>query len=346
MTDINTGFIQDSFDPNDVFLDEVLSGEPVPLPPSYVIEGLPYEPQGDYPFCVSFAVSTMLEWHYNRLLKSIPDKRSFSQPHLFIRSGGSRVGSTFRNNLNIAKDEGCIPYTSFPMPSLKYGSPDSWLEDMQRAVKAFVTKDVSKLAGYARVTSSPESLKAAVIQHGPILVGVAANREYSNGNAKRTKTEDNHAILLVGWTPTHWIIFDSLYWVRNTAGYGKLNIAYTFNSAYVVTELPEGWKEIRDEVRTEPFQNALNHYGLRRNFEEEQRTAVKLLDELKAFKNQSVLDAAGRFWSVLINAATYGGYSISYRKFGLWQPGDLINFLYQYRRTGEFIFDLDKPRAK
>jgi len=342
-----TGLIPDSFDPRDVYLDEILAGETPELPPSYRIEGIPYQPQGDYPLCASFAASTLLAWKYNQRIKSIKGKKHLSQPHLFVTCGGNREGSSFRGNLNAAIKPGCIPYSVLPMPDVKYGAEENWLETMRAQAASVVTSDFTKLLGYAREQDNPERLKASIMTHGPLLVGVRAGKgDYYSGKGRRIAGyKDNHAVLLVGWTPTHWVIFESQWWGQKTAGYVTLDISYTFPSAYAVTELPENWREIRDEVRSAPYANALNHYGKPRDFELEQRTAVKLLDELKAFKNQSVLDAAGKFWPTLINAAAYGGYSISYRKFGVWQPGDLINFLYQFRRTGELIFDLDKPRT-
>lgn len=339
-----TGFIQDTFDPRDIWLDEVLGGDEVTLPPAYTIEGLPYEPQGGYPFCASFASTTMLEYLYNRDGMG----RAFSQPHLFFHAGGSKVGSTFRSNLNVAKDllKGVIPYSKFPMPNPKIGKPEGWFETM--SAKAFATpfNEALQLTGYARVISDQEHLKQAIMAHGPILVGVSTKGGYYQGNAKRVSPTDNHAVLLVGWTPTQWQIFDSLWWVEKKGGYGTLDASYTFNSAYAITELPKNVKAKVEKVRSAPFEDALNHYGKPGDHEAEVRFANKMLDEFKRFNNQSVLDAAGRFWTVLINAGVYGGYSLSYTKYGMWQPGDLINFVYHWRRTGGYLFDLNQLREK
>lgn len=339
-----TGYIPDSFDPRDVWLDELVSGDGIPselpLPPAFTIENLPYEPQGSYPFCASFAATTMLE----HLLNRDGAKRALSQPHLFYHAGGTKVGSTFRNNLDVLRQKGGIPYAKYPMPNPKVGKPEGWFETLAAQASTTPFKAVQKLEGYARVIPDAEHLKRALMTYGPILVGVSTKGGYYDGNASRVSSVDNHAVLLVGWTPTHWQIFDSLWWVEKKRGYGTVNINYTFNSAYAITELPEDWKEVVEEARAEPFANALNHYGKPRDFEAEERFAVKMLDEFKRFNNQSVLDAAGRFWTVLVNAGVYGQYSLSYYKMGIWYPGDLINFIYHWRRTDGFIFDLNQPR--
>jgi hypothetical protein len=336
------GLVDEGFDPRDVWEDEVLSGdESLPLPTAYAIEGLVYEPQGAYPFCTSFACTTLLECKYG-------GKLSFSQQHLFFHAGGGRGGSGFRANLDVLQKKGAIPYARLPMPDVKFGRGSDWLERLKPTAMAVPFWDPKMLVGYARVVTDEVRLKRAIMQYGPLLVGVAAGKgDYYSGKGKRVpQSVDNHAVLLVGWTDSQWIIFESLWWAKDAKGYATLDGSYRFNSAYAVTELPGNWKEIRDNVRSGPFANALNHYGKRRDFEAEQRFAVDMLDAFRLFNNKSVTDAAGRFWAVLINAGVYGGYSLTYTKWGVTQPGDLINFVYHWRRTGENLFDLDQPRIK
>lgn len=331
------GLIEDSFDPRDVWEDEVIGGE-VSLPEKYLIEGLVYERQGGYPFCASFAATTLLEYKYQKA----GEECAFSQPHLFFRAGGTTTGSTFRNNLEVARKSGLIPYPEMPMPGIV--PKDNWYPTLRDEAFRIPFKDPKKLLNYVKVSPDREKIKAALLRHGPLLIGVCAKGDYYKGHSKRTYDYDNHAVLLVGWDERDWIIFDSLSWAQKTNGYVTLDISYTFRSVYAVTELPDNWKEYVTEKREKPFENALNHYGKVRDFEAEQRFATKLLDAFNAFNNKSVTDAAGRFWPILINAGVYGGYSLDYYKWGRWQPGDLINFVYHWRRTGEYLFDLNKPR--
>jgi len=340
----NTGLVPQNFDPRDIWEDELaglVSTEP--LPRSYKTAGLLFEPQGAWPFCVSFATTKMVE-------HAIQDKThvvvSLSQPHLFFNSGGTMTGSTFRGNLETARNRGCISYNKIPMPQ------DIWSLDRfaQYRSEALETpfNDAKTILGYIRVNPDRDSLKRAIMRYGMLLVGVAASGGYWGDKAKRPlNADDNHACLLVGWEEDgSWIIFDSLQPSADFNGYHTLHQTYDFFSVYAVTELPADWKEQRDEIRSEGFEYCLLHYGKPRNFEAEQRAAVKLLDELKRFNNQSILDAAGKFWTVACNMIVYGGYSISYTKWGRWYPGDIINFIYAYRRTGKLIFDPNKLRSE
>ena len=337
-----TGYIPDPFDHRDVFADEILGEEEMAIPPSYIIEGLPYERQGSFPYCVSFACTTLLEYLY----KKTGENHMFSQPHLFFHSGGTKMGSGFRANLDVLRSRGAIPYQKFPMPDVKYGRGDGWYEETKPKALGTPFEDVMLLDGYVKVKSDSSALKKAVMSYGALLVGVQAGKgDYYTGRGVRVSDTDNHAVLLVGWDSEHWIIFDSLAWVKDAAGYGTLDISYTFNSVYAVTELPKNWKKKVEKVRSKGFGHVLNHYGKPRNLEAEQRVAVQLMDEFRKFNNRSVFDAAGRFWTVLINAVVYGGYSISYRKFGVWQPGDVINDIFHYRRTGKHIFDFNEERT-
>lgn len=322
-----TGYIADSFDHRDVWLDEVLgSDNEIAIPPKYRIEGLQYEYQGKYPFCVSMACTTLTEWKYGQKLNL-----KLSQPHLFFHAGGSTSGSSFRQNLDVLKANGALHYDAMPIPS---DFPSDWHTTLKAKAKSIPFKDTTKILGYAKINTDSESLKRAIMEHGPILIGVNAGGTYYSGDAKRTKGYDNHAVLLVGWTATHWIIFDSLAWVKKTDGYGTLGKDYTFISAYVVTELPGNWKAKRDEARV-IAPGALQHYGKRRNLEAEIKAANDLLAALKSYNNQSVLEAAGRFWTTMTNAIAYGGYTVT----------DCVNNTYYWRRTGEHIFNFDQEKV-
>lgn len=337
------GYLPDSFDERDAWSDEVLAGSDAPVPKSYRTDGLAFEPQGAWPFCASFAVTKMVE---HAVWKKTGIRHDLSQPHLFFNSGGTRNGSTFRGNLETARTRGEIRYAKFPMPDDLYDLSgfDSLLDDAKKTP----FDGAKTILGYVRVVPDREALKRQILASGMVLVGVAANGGYWKDGAKRPNGKpDNHAVLLVGWDEDDsWWVFDSLSPRKGFDGYHRLATDYGFNSCYAVTELPDDWKEIVRQKREEPFALCLSHYGKPRDYEAEKRAAVEILDEFRKFKNQSVTDAAGKFYTVLINMMVYGGYSLSYSKWGKWMPGDLINMVYMYRRTGQLIFDPNKPRSE
>jgi len=328
---MKTGFLQNPLDTRDVWDDE-LGGEAVSIPDEFCTEGLKFEPQGSYPYCVSFAVTGLLEKRWN-------NGKELSQPHTFYKSGGTEKGSYFRANLDLAVKEGLIAEGMMPMPKNIWGLEKGWHTSYKRQADSITTNDTEKAPGYVRIKPDQQSIKEAIVKYGQVMVGVATwgtpTDRYWHGNFKRHYKTDNHAVRLVGWTKDKWIIFESLQPTSDFKGYHTVSIEYTFNSVYAIRELPSDWKQQRDEVRRAEFQTALDHYGKPRNFEAEQEVAARMIKEFKKFKNQSVLEAAGRFWTVLCNMVTYGGYSYK----------DCINLVYQWRRTGEMIFNVNKPRG-
>ena len=308
------------------------------------MQRLVYAPQGAYPFCVSFACTTLLEWK-RKQQDGVTLK--LSQPHLCFHSGGSERGSYFRANLDTLRKKGGISYAGMPMPGNIWERFDGWHARLRAQALGVPFKDTEMILGYVRVQNDPEALKRAILEHGPLLVGVYAGKGYYRGVPARTSSTDNHAVLLSGWDDEgNWEIFDSLMYVRDDNGVRYLDKSYTFHSAYAITELPRGAKKKVERARAKGFKNCLDHYGKPRNFALEQKVASRLTEEFEKFQNQSVWEAAGKFWTVYVNAVAYGGYSISYKKFGRWQPGDIINDCYHWRRTGQHIFDFNKLRSE
>lgn len=328
------GFLPNPFDARDVWADEILAGN-VPIPSSYRTEGLKFEPQGSYPFCVSFATTKAIEYALN-------NKIALSQPWLFFNSGGTENGSWFRSNLDTAL-RGNQEYSKLPMP--EYLGDRSEFYSLKEAAK--LPPDESKrILGYVRVSPTREALQRAIMASGMVITGVAASGGYWADKAKRPPKDDDHAVLLVGWDEDgSWWVFDSLQPSQNFDGYHRLAPDYEFRSCYAITELPADWKEQVAEVRKAPPGNA-ERYGKPRDYAAEVAFAAKMLAEFKKFNNQSVLEAAGRFWEMYVRAGVYGGYSLSYTKWMKWHPGDLINDCYMWRRTGQHIFDFNKSRSE
>lgn len=339
----NTGFIPNPFDARDYWEDEVvLGGAEIEIPQSYKIEGLTFEPQGARPFCVSMTATKMLETAYKK--DGFHRGLELSKPHLYYNSGGSYVGSWFRATLETARTKGCIKESLAPMPE----DITSWNRAIYEKEKRQYTQmgfmAPVKLKGYIRIKPDRDSLRRAIINHGGLMVGVYANGGWwTEGTARKSKT-DNHAVYLVGWTVDgRWIVFDSLQRSTDFDGYHTVSANYGFHSAYAITELPDNAKDLVDEAREPPTANE-ERYGKPRNFEAEVAFAAEMQRQFKAFNNQSVLDASGRFWEMYIRAGVYGGYNLSYRKLGMWKPGDLINDCYFWRRTGKHWFDFNKTR--
>ena len=338
------GLLPDPLDPRDVWEDELGGeGDLASLPKSYRTEGLKFEPQGRWPFCVAMSITKMFE--HQRAGAGL-EHVELSQPHLFFNGQGGKKGSYTRVLLELARTKGFRLIGDCPMPANLWNA-DNFFEERDKAL-AVPFDGVYKIPGYTHVNPDRETLKRKIMEYGMVVVGVYAGGGYFADKTPRKGETDNHLTLLVGWDEDDsWWVFDSVQPAKNQpySGYHRLSKDYDFHQRYVIRELPEDWKEKRDQVRSEPFQNALSHYGENRNLEREQAAAKELLEAFERFKNQSVFEAAGRFWTVLINARAYGGYNVSYEKNGQWMPGDLINWVYQWRRDPAKVpFDLNQKR--
>jgi len=318
---LNSGFIPDSFDPRDVWRDEIFAG-PTELPEEYEVPDLNFRYQQSWPFCVAMACTRIEEKKY----KEIGIDCDLSETKTFFEAGGTEQGSSIRAVLDVLVKKGAVAYDKLPIPPYIPNALDS----LRKTALDIPFGDAKKIPGYVRVVPNEAQLKQAIMEDGGVIVPVAAFGTYFAGGSKRTRKDDNHVIVLKGWTKDKWILHDSLFSLSE--GRNTVDLSYTFQSAYSMLDLPENWREIRDTVRAEGNKDALAHYGQRRSLEREIEVANELLQQLKAFNNQSVLDAAGRFWPLLTNAIAYGGYS--YR--------DCINSLYNWRRTGEHIFDFNQ----
>lgn len=318
---LKSGYIPDELDTRDVWRDEFFAGA-TELPEEYEVSDLKFRFQQSWPFCVAMACTRATEKKY----KEIGIDTDLSEAKTFFEAGGTEQGSSIRAVLDVLVKKGAVNYEKMPIPPYL----QNILDALRRTALDVPFGDSKKIKGYARIVPNETQIKQAILEDGGVIVPVAAYGAYFAGGSKRTRKDDNHVVLIKGWNKTQWILHDSLFSLSN--GRNTVDISYQFQSAYSLVDLPQDWREIRDTVRSEGNKDVLNHYGQRRSLEREIEVANELLKQLKAFNNQSVLDAAGRFWPVLTNAIAYGGYS--YR--------DCINFLYEFRRSGKFIFDFNQ----
>jgi hypothetical protein len=185
-----TGLIDDPVDYRDVPLSSVLGEEKVELPEEYK---LPYKltitDQGRTPHCVGHTLATIKEffekkegnnitfdpaWLYNEAKKidGIPDLK----------------GTTFRAGLKVLLKKGAKPIESGA------GEPERF-----------------RIGGYANLDDiSPEGLKRAIYEKGPILIGFhGSNNGWKDEYIRPPKPGESiwgHAIALaVGWNKDYFI---------------------------------------------------------------------------------------------------------------------------------------------
>jgi len=342
----NTGFIEDVWDPRDIWVDELVKGTDEALPEEFLTDDLKFEPQGAYPFCGSFATITAIE---HAIKKETGKEVNYSQPHLFFNCGGTKEGSSARGNLSRSKNFGLLDLEELPMPFIK-DTTSEW-EELKR--KAFTKPGTDKILGYVRVGTNKDQLKRAIRDYGVVITGAYAGSSWGNNywskNHKRVKSYDTHLIDLVGWDEDGtWDIFDSLQPSGNFNGYHRFHNSYTFNFGYVITAISKDTIDSVNNGRKDPYQTCLDHYGKQRDLAAEIAFANKMYKTFEKYTDKRDLDAAGPWWSILINMGVYAGYNLEYYKWGRWHSGDLINFVVQWRRSGftQTIFNPNLLRSE
>lgn len=340
-----TGLIND-IDPNVPWADELglLGGVELPkefmvegleFPQEFKLEGMEYEYQGKTMTCVANGITTLAE-QYLRLKTGVVQK--FSQVHLFFNSGGSKHGSNISRNLETARLQGLISYSKLPLPANPQKITEDWFKTTQYEAINIPFEDVYKIPGYCKVRGNWNDMKAAMyLYKRPLLVAVRIGGDYyTNQDWLGTSGKTNHVLVVAGWDKLNRpVMFDTLAYVKGTSGYRTFGAGYEFPMGYIIKTLDEDWKEKRDNARKE-FQYCLDHYGKPNRHDDEVKTAEEMQKKFKSFNNQSVYEAAGRFWLTYVNAVTYGGYSYT----------DVINDCYNWRRTGSHIFNFNQERSE
>jgi len=286
------------------------------------------------PFCVSYASETMIQYEWSK--KGVT--QDFSERWLASRSETSKRGAFVKNVLDVARKEGVILSKDCPMLNLDAYRWESWDTIMDVSFLDEQAKERGRkysIKGYAQLPAHDRALLKSQLLDHPIGItiglGRTFNERYRNNFLEPTdKYSVYHMMILRGWDKNDdWLVQDSLGLSQYT-----MSKDYEIGSAWIITDLPNNWKELQEIKKKMEFEIALAHYGQKRRFNDEVNGGAKLLKAFKRFKNQSVLEAAGRFWTVYINALVYGGYSTT----------DLVNDCYHWRRTGQHAFNLNNLR--
>lgn len=340
----NTGFIP-SHDYRDAHKDLIMGAEtPVKLKATDFSDSLVKAFQYSKPFCTSYSVAKYISY---RMLKDSGDVVDLSEDGLARLSGTSVLGNTFQSVFGTAFGSGVWLQPDFPNFGITVGSVSEWNKLMKVPEEKLALLKSFKEHGYWRINTDAATL-AQELQTKPLIfsfgIGETFNTEKEIVEPPKT-VKVLHASVLAGWHPVKgYKVHDSL---MRPPWSGEYYLApeYEILSAYEITKaIPANWKDLQEQAQKNEFQFCLDHYGMRRDIEKEQLVAGQMVKAFRAFNNESVWQAAGKFWTVYINAIVYGGYNLEYTKFFKWQPGDIINDCYNWRRTGRHLFNFNLLR--
>lgn len=327
----NYGFIPE-VNPNVPQYDLIFAGE---KPKAGVDDWRKYQAgfkdQDGFPFCVSYA--TMNAKYAMQKMQTGKDIL-ISPYELFFRAGGNKRGSVISNNLRTLMDGG-TPYDNRPRPeTLDWSKWDEYATESKAEIYPQL-----KSEGYSYVPAFSEEVILGALSQSPLIIGVSVDSKYMTDQViKWDGKQPNHGVALLCIDSQKYRYIQCSLAQRtklNPYGIKKLDPNYPIMYAHSLRDLPDDWPVKQKNAMEQEFGECLNHYGKPRRYEDEVKTASKMLDKFKSYKNNSVIEASGRFWTVYINAITYGGYSYT----------DVVNDCYNWRRTGQHAFDLNKTRA-
>lgn len=283
------------------------------------------------PFCVNYMVSKLS-------MNTFKDQQDLSEDGLAIASNTGKSGTDFNNVLSTAKNVGFFKQADFPNFNPNEYSWDDWDRMFE-----FLTPELKTQArkpekfGWWYVPTRSEVLMRE-IQERPIGVAIPLGESWNtNSDVKMPPSRINcwHATIIAGLDTARelFIMHDSL---QNHGGRWFMPFDYPMSAAIQLTDaLPPNWQEIQALALEQEFAVCLGHYGKPRDLFAEIVFAGKMASAFKKFRNESVWQAAGRFWAVYINAGVYAGYSLE----------DLWNDCFNWRRTGQHAFNLNKIRS-
>jgi len=289
--------------------------------------------QGSSMWCTAF-MGTSLGSTLNKLENG--QAEIFSAIELFYRSGGQQNGNSLLSTL-LAMRDGLVLEHDMPTPV-----PDSWGTAAYNRFKRMATATAEMrergkpfaIKNPVNVPVTPALMRAA-LSKSPLGIAIGIGSGYWNERAPNPKKiSAYHAVLLIDIEPDgSYKIFDSLTYKQGFNGIHYLAPDYDIIYALGAVDLPNDWYDIQQGKKRQDFSFALSHYGKQRMFTLE-------LEKADAYKtilrnHPTLLGLSGKYWTVIVNALAYGGYSYV----------DILNHLTHIRRTGEPIFDLNQVRA-
>jgi hypothetical protein len=194
--------------------------------------------QGKTGSCVGWAVAdSLLRWHFVRTRKLKKQHQLsvryvwmsaketddvINKPTTFIEEAGTRI----KTALNVARLYGVVTESVLPFHSRTLYARDE--------TSFYLTAGKLKIVAYFHL-KGPASWRRWIAQNGPVVVGMLPDRQFHLATKKDSKLykydqasadSSGHAVALVGYTPTHFILRNSWGKSWGDGGYAYVYDAY------------------------------------------------------------------------------------------------------------------------
>lgn len=206
------------------------------LPKSFTLETVPVKNQGFSSTCVAHALSSAIEWHYQRQHGAY---EKFSTEFIYgLREEGDFVGDgmVIRNALKTIQKYGDVPYSECK-GNHEYKKA---METVSTRLAELTEKAYPhRISAYFRIYSV-EELKTALMQYGVVVVSMntyEGSKLIDDVYTYDTSREHGrHCIFIYGWNEIGWLAQNS--WGILYGGDGRFIIPfdYEFNEAWGVVD--------------------------------------------------------------------------------------------------------------
>lgn len=308
------------------------------------------------PKCTAMAARA-IDFAVNKAFdKELP---TITSSYLFFASGGGKNGNSIIAPLLYLKNNP-VPFSDdIAELDPNFYSFNSWekmkADGLIASSAALARGEAAKLAGVSQIAAMDLITAIDAMEYSPLSVAVPVYKGYfdaMNGWQEQANPPWHNVAVSKLFANGDMEVFDSLTVSSSFDGFHKLPADYTRSSFCSVRDLPSNWKEKQKSWLEQQFPFAYTGYGKPRlPLIDEQTIALelrKLIEDPR--QDPRIRTLAGKYWIVLVSAATYGGYSYyvvqngkKYFSYGA-NGSDLANLLYGFMRTGKWGMNLDRPR--
>lgn len=197
------------------------------LPKEFALETVPVKNQGSKPTCVAHALSSVIEWHYQRQHKTY---EQFSTEFIYgMREGHSNIGDglVIRLALQTIQKYGDVPYSDCQ------GNNDykKAMENVAgRRDELIALAHPHRISAYFKIKNADE-LKTALMRYGVVVVGMDAhNVNWLSGDVYKyleSTKSGYHCVFIYGWNEKGWLVQNS--WGNLYGWDGRFIIPFDFD---------------------------------------------------------------------------------------------------------------------
>lgn len=226
LKNVENGYVPSPEDTRDYTIKNVALEETDEIPETYIKKGMKVLSQGNVGSCVAHACATAMG--YGELAGGFETAHDFSRGYIYGNRGpadSQSEGMYIRQALKQLNKCGDVEYIDFPL-NAKYPVVKAEIEKNKDALAEKAAQ--FKIINYFRCYSD-EEVKKTLLAQGAVVIGIPVYSSFKaecplpDADDKRT---GGHAMVVVGWDETGWIIQNS--WSSGWGKQGFMHLPYDY----------------------------------------------------------------------------------------------------------------------